>query len=139
MKIVTMGLAAALLFTSGSCFNYGNRIADFPPANGPQGAQVSMRVSGEIKDRVGELYAIDSTGVIIRSDGLTRIHWRRLVAFDTDKMGRNYSMRGAEFDDATRRAAIASVSRFPQGLTSTQLAYILEQMPAANRTLEEIQ
>lgn len=105
----------ALLFTQG-CINWGTRPDNFAPANGPGGAQVAVRIRGEAHDHVGELLAIDSSGVTIRSDRVIQIGWKRVDALDVKGMGSDFDIQFGEgpTDDKIQRLKL--VSRFPQGM-----------------------
>jgi len=104
----------ALLLAAGC--NWGTRPQNFPPAWGPGGARVAVRVSGESRDRIGELLAVDSTGVTIRASVVTFIAWKRLAALDVEGLGRDYDIAYGEPVESDKIARLALVSRFPQGI-----------------------
>jgi hypothetical protein len=127
--------ALALLLTA--C-RWGTRPANFGPALGPQGASVVVQLAGSRADRRGELFAVDSVGVIVRRPRLTRVAWSRLDALYVERMGGDYRMvrRESPPTDALRER-LARVSRFPQGLSGPLLSRVLAlmQQPA----LEDLQ
>lgn len=128
-------LGAALLLALAAC-NWGRRPDDFAPAIGPQGARVAVRVRGEDVDRVGELFSVDTAGVTLRADRLTRIRWPRLDAMDVVAMGSAYDIRFGETVTAEKRARLAPLSRFPQGLSGDLLRSVLTAL--SQSTLEEV-
>jgi hypothetical protein len=115
-----------LLFLAGC--QYGTKPSTFPPAQGPAGALVAIRAIGDSTDRVGELFAADSSGVTVRAGSLVRVSWSRLHAMDIDKMGRSVDVRPGEVVTADKRRRIAALSRFPQGLSGDLLAAVLREL-----------
>jgi hypothetical protein len=132
-----MTKAVVLLFAGLSACTYGMRPDDFEPANKPAGARVAVRVQGESSDRRGELFSVDSTGVMIGTDRLVRVRWSRLAAMDVDLLDSPYDISFGERVTAEKRARIATVSRFPQGLSGELLQRVLAKFTVA--TLEDIQ
>ena len=120
---VSMGCIAMVLAIT-AC-NWGTRPKDFPPANHPEGARVAVRVTGETADRIGELYAVDTSGVLVRAAALMRIPWSRLGAMDVLHLGGDYDVAFNEPVSRERRERLATVSRFPQGLDGALLAKVL--------------
>lgn len=112
----TPSIALCLLGAT-ACFNHGVRPDHFDPAQGPEGARVAVSVTGEDTDRVGELIAVDSVGITIRETRLLRIAWRRIVALDVAQLGKDYDILVGEPVTSEKRARLALVSRFPQGLS----------------------
>jgi hypothetical protein len=110
-------LIACALVAEAGCFNYGTQPDTFRPAQGPEGARVALRVQGERVDRVGELIAVDSIGITIREQRLIRVAWSRVAALDVAQLGKDYDIRFGELVTADKRARLALVSRFPQGLS----------------------
>lgn len=123
--------------------HWGNPPRRYPPAQGPTGAQVAVRVVGEATDRVGELYAADSAGIIVRATRLIRIPWSRLQAIDVLGMSRGYDVVGRP-RDADHLARLAALSRFPQGLSDDLLRRVLDRIAqdsldvAAGLTLDSL-
>jgi hypothetical protein len=118
-------LAAALLLAA--C-NWGTRPVNFAPALGPDGALVAVRVTGEPEDRIGELYAVDSSALFLRVERLARIPWTRVHAMDVDRMHLAYDVAPEERLTPEKRARIAALSRFPQGLSGSLLATVLARL-----------
>lgn len=118
-----------------SC-SWGTRPWTYPPAQGPVGARVAVRVQGERADRLGELYACDSTGVTLRGERIVRIAWPRLAAMDVAGLGPTYDVRWGETVTAGKRGRLALVSRFPQGLQGDVLARVL--VAARQDAIEDI-
>jgi hypothetical protein len=129
--------AAILLFAGLSACTYGLRPDDFEPANKPAGARVAVRVQGENSDRRGELFSIDSVGVTLGTDRLVRVRWSRLAAMDVDLLDSPYDISFGETVTPEKRARIATVSRFPQGLSGELLQRVVAKF--AVPTLEDIQ
>jgi hypothetical protein len=113
--------SAALAAFLAACFNHGTRPENFRPAQGAAGARVALRVQGEASDRVGELIAVDSVGVTIRERQLVEIAWRRVAALDVAQLGDDYDIHFGESVSPEKRARLALVSRFPQGLSHLPL------------------
>jgi hypothetical protein len=116
-----------MLGVSSSACSWGTRPRTFGPANGPEGATVAVRVAGEAQNRIGELYAADSSGVTIANPRLVHIPWKRLVALDVHRLD-DYDIWRGEVVTAQKRSRIARVSRFPQGLTGDLLARVLRHV-----------
>ncbi len=87
-----------------------------------------MRVQGEPSDRVGELFAVDSVGVTIYNGKLQRVGWARLEAMDVDKLGSDYDVSRGEQVGDVKRARLAPLSRFPQGLSNELLRAVLAKL-----------
>lgn len=109
-------LLSIALLSSAACFNWGTRPENFPPAVGPNGAQVSVRVRGEGRDRIGELLAVDSGGVTIRSDRVIQVAWPRVEALDVKGIGDDVDIHSGEEVSPGKLARLKLVSRFPQGI-----------------------
>jgi hypothetical protein len=110
-------LALVALVFSTAC-NWGTRPDTFTLANHPEGARVAIRVKGETVDRVGELLAADSLGIVLRGDRVLRVMWTRLDALDVDGLGGDYDVGQGERVGREKIAKLALVSRFPQGIAN---------------------
>lgn len=108
--------------------NWGMRPAKYPPARGPTGAIVAVRITGEGADRTGELFAVDSSGVTMREQALIRIPWTRVHAMDVEHLGQDFDVLPGALPDSARLARLASVSRFPQGLSGPLLRDVLTRL-----------
>jgi len=126
MRFITRSLPLCMLFAA-AC-NWGSRLEEVAPATGPQGARVALRVCGEENDRTGELFAIDSAGVIIRDAALIRVSWANVAAMDVKNMGSAYDVSFGEVVTAEKRAKLAPLSRFPQGLSGPLLRSVLSTL-----------
>jgi hypothetical protein len=115
MKRAVIALA---VFSTTGCFNYGTTPDKFAPAQSPSGARVALRVKGERADRFGELLAVDSIGITIRDGRVVRIAWPRVAALDVAQLDNEYDIRLGEVVTPEKRARLALVSRFPQGLSA---------------------
>ena len=104
------------LLLSAACFNWGVRPKDFPPALDAAGVRVAVRVSGESRDRVGELLAVDSVGIVVRDPRIIRVSWNRIEALDVADEGSDYDIRRGESVSPQKRQRLALLSRFPQGM-----------------------
>src|SRR5436190_14446735 len=80
-------VVSMLLVSSACIVNHGIRPEDFPPANGPEGVNVALRVRGESADRVGELLAADSIGLTVRGQSIVRVAWSKVEALDVAGAG----------------------------------------------------
>lgn len=117
-------IAFATLMLAGAC-TVGPSVWNYPIANRPAGATVAVRVIGETSDRVGELYASDSSGVVVRGARLVRIAWRSLAAMDVADQGARYDVRWGERVGEVKWRRLALLSRFPPGLRGEVLARVL--------------
>jgi hypothetical protein len=57
---------------------------------------LTLAVTGEVVDRVGELLAADHSASIIRGDRIIRVTWARLEQWDIDGMGWSYEVSKGE-------------------------------------------
>ena len=121
---------AALLsvLVVGAC-NIGQRPENFPAARVPAGVQVALRVRGEQTDRVGELYVVDSDGLMVRGQRLLRVRWEDVAAMDVLNLGSQYDVAFGETVRAEKRERLALVSRFPNGLSGPILVRVLSLIP----------
>jgi hypothetical protein len=126
MRFITRS-SVAFMCVAAAC-NWGTRPTDLAPAMGPQGARVAVRVRGEESDRVGELFSVDSIGVMVRNAKLTRITWPRLAAMDVKQLGSDYDISFGETVTPWKRAMLAPISRFPQGLSGDLLRAVLSAL-----------
>lgn len=110
----------------GACV-WGTRPNRFPPALGPQGARVALRVTGESLDRVGELYAVDGEGIVLAESSLMRIRWPRVHALDVDRLDEKFDILAKETVSAEKRERLRLISRFPQGLSGALLDSVLSK------------
>jgi hypothetical protein len=130
-------LATALTLLLGvSACKWGVRPENYAPANAPEGARVAVRVTGESADRVGELFAVDTSGIIIYNGKLQRVSWPRIQAMDVDRLGSDYDISFGEQVGPVKRARLAPLSRFPQGLSGDLLRAVLAKIELTG--LEEI-
>lgn len=106
---------------------WGTRPNRFPPALGPQGARVALRVTGESRDRVGELYAVDSAGIVLAETSLTRITWPRVHALDVERLDERFDIFRGETVSVDKRERLRLISRFPQGLSGALLDSVLSK------------
>jgi hypothetical protein len=134
MRFITS--AFVVLMCGVAACNWGTRPTDLTPAMGPQGARVAVRVRGEASDRIGELFAVDSIGVMVRDVKLTRIRWPQLAAMDVKQLGSDYDVSFGETVTASKRAKLAPLSRFPQGLSGDLLRSVLSALNQS--ALEEV-
>jgi hypothetical protein len=108
-------LIPSLLLSTG-CFHWGTRPQNFPPAMGPQGARVSVRVLRDPTDHVGELLAVDSSAITIRATRVIRIAWTRIEAVDVAGVGGDYDVKAGERITAEKLDRLRLLARFPQGI-----------------------
>jgi hypothetical protein len=112
--------------------NHGMQPKTFIPAISPAGAVVWVRLPGDRADRTGELYAVDSAGAIVLSGRLTRFPWHRLERLDVVGLGAEFDAGPSTASDPDRRARLALVSRFPQGLDGDLLRRVLATLGQAS-------
>ena len=124
-RLTTLLLAGIGLSTA--CM-WGTRPANFPPAKGPQGATVSIRVRGETRVVRGELYAVDSVGVTIAAPRLLLVHWDHLIAMEVERLDSAYDVWRGERVGDRKKHRLSLVSRFPQGLSGELLARVLQRL-----------
>src|SRR5581483_10795280 len=111
-----------MLIACGGCFSWGTPPDKFPPALGPEGARVALRVRGESADRLGELLAVDSTGITIRGDRVITVAWPKVAALDVKDVGLDYDIVMGEPVSPEKIARLALLSRFPQGMRRVPVA-----------------
>ena len=128
-KRSTRALALLSLLPVLAACQWGTRPRTFPPAQSPVGATVAVRIVGEPADRVGELYAADAAGVMVRGQRLARFPWTQIAALDVHRMGGDYDVAAGVTPDTARIARLAALSRFPQGLSGELLRRVLERLP----------
>ena len=107
-------LLVALVFEAGCV--WGTKPSGFPPATGPEGALVAVRVQGEHTDRVGELLAVDSVGLTIGGGHTVRVSWAKVEALDVENAGSYYDVQFGEKITREKISRLALISRFPQGM-----------------------
>jgi hypothetical protein len=107
----TLTLAAALLLSTSGC-NWGTRPQDLPVATSAAGARIAVRVSGERKDRLGELLAVSTEGLYLRDARLTYISWAQVAAIDVYKLDGDFDLRTSSAVTEEYKQRLALVSRF---------------------------
>lgn len=131
---LTAGLlarCAATVSLSLVACTWGMTPARLPAANGPEGVQVAVRVRGESVDRVGELFAVDSIGMMVHGTELQRVAWSRVHAVDVAGFGAPYDVAPGRAVDLPARRRLALLSRYPQGLDEALLARVLSALGQA--------
>ena len=124
-------LMLTILASTNACY-WGPKPNTFAPALGPQGVEVAVRVSGVAAETLGELYAVDSTGIILRAGKLQRIPWSRVIAMDAENLDEEFDIVRRGRPDAAKVARLRLVSRFPQGLHGEMLRAVLKQLGQAD-------
>ena len=124
-KLARAGLLATLALAA--C-NWGTRPGNLEPATGPSGVRIAYRLSGDELDRFAELFAVDSAGMLVLDRKLMHVAWSRVSAMDAYRLDGDYDLRKNEKMLPGKRAKLALVSRFPQGLTGTMLARVLAEL-----------
>ncbi|MFL5581523.1 MAG: hypothetical protein ACJ8AO_14230 [Gemmatimonadaceae bacterium] len=118
------GLALTAALVLAAC-SHGTLPQKFPPANHPTGVKVAVRVRGDSADRVGELYAADSAGLVLADARVSRIAWPVIEAMDVEGLDDRYDVLHGEAVTPVKWSRLALVSRFPQGLSGELLARVL--------------
>ena len=124
MTAARAAAVTSLVLFAGACM-IGPTVWNYPVATRPAGATVAVRVTGETSDRVGELLASDSGGVVVRGPRLARIPWRSLAAMDVADQGARYDVRWGERVGEAKWRRLALLSRFPSGLQGEVLRRVL--------------
>ena len=117
-------IPSVLAFAVLTACTHGTQPSNFPPALGPEGASIALRVKGETRDRVGELLAADSTGVTMLETRVVLVAWASIHAIDVDKVGAPYDVLPGQTAHDHRQLAL--LARFPQGLRGSLLAAVLK-------------
>jgi hypothetical protein len=120
-----VALSACLAVALASACFWGTRPQRFAPARGPDGATVLLRTQRDGIIRRGELFAVDSVGVIVRTDRLLSVPWNRVAEIEVLGLDGAYDVARGEVVDPAKRARLALVSRFPQGLADELLRRVL--------------
>ncbi|MEO7522276.1 MAG: hypothetical protein ABIW79_10710 [Gemmatimonas sp.] len=133
---ITRRLAFGALLMLAAC-NWGPRPAKLEPAQSPAGIRIAFRLVGEKVDRVAELFAVDSAGMIVHDRQLTRVPWSRVYAMDVYRLDSKYDVQPRETISREKRDRLALVSRFPQGLSGPLLTRVLAELKQG--ALQELQ
>ncbi len=121
MRPVTILLAFTLL---GGCV-WGTRPKDVHVAVNPTGARVTLHLRDGSPPRYGELYLVDSAGLVVRDERLVRIPWARIRQVDVMAISHNFDIYDVARMDPVRERRLRLVSRFPYGLSGPVLAQVL--------------
>lgn len=114
----------AVLLLAGGCV-WGIRPAKLPVATTPGGARVSVVLTGSKMTLAGELFAADSSGLLLHHQRLTRIPWARISFLDAMTLPDTYDLTAKDAATPAKQRRLALVSRFPQGLSGPLLAQVL--------------
>lgn len=124
-----MMLTFTLLALMGAC-TWGTRVRSQAFATTPAGANLYYELWGDPQRVLGELFAVDSSALLIYSDRLRRVPLERLAYADFPTLGSRYDV--SRYDVSVGRypapaklARLGLVSRFPQGLSGPLLAQVL--------------
>jgi len=119
-------LLAALIVVPvvGAC-THGTRVATLDGATSPGGFHAYYRTIGDTVHHFGELFAVDATALLIRTDVIRRIPWDRLEYLNVDKVGNAFDVKVKQRPDAAKIERLRLSSRFPQGLSGPLLAQVL--------------
>lgn len=120
MRRASLAVSAVLLT---ACI-HGTQLKEFRPAHAPDGARLAMRLDGQQAAFTGELFAVDSTGLIVMTTQLIHVRFDRLRTVDVIGLGMPYDVSDGRFE-REHIARFALVSRFPQGLEAAMLARLL--------------
>lgn len=119
-----MLLTCTLLALTGAC-TWGTKVTSQAFATTPAGANVYYQLWGDPQRVLGELFAVDSSALLIYSDRLRRIPWERLAYADFPTLGSRYDVSVGRRPAPAKLARLGLVSRFPQGLSGPLLAQVL--------------
>ena len=119
-----MLLTCTLLALMGAC-TWGTKVTSQAFATTPAGANVYYQLRGDPQRVLGELFAVDSSALLIYSDRLRRIPWERLAYADFPTLGSRYDVSVGRHPARAKLARLGLVSRFPQGLSGPLLAQVL--------------
>lgn len=118
------GFAAALLALA--CVNVGTQVQEFSVASGPNGAMANIQTeSGAIS---GELLAVQEDGVIVLDNSVMElVPYHFIRSLRLRQLDGDYAL-GSDAPDRARRARLASVSRYPQGINVQLRQRLLAQL-----------
>jgi hypothetical protein len=117
-------LALVALPVAGAC-THGTRVATLGPATAPEGFHAWYRTKGDTVHHFGELFAVDRSALLIRTDRIRRIPWERLEYLNVDKVGNLFDVKVNQRPDSAKVERLRLSSRFPQGLSGPLLAQVL--------------
>ncbi len=117
-------LSVTLLVLVGAC-TWGTRVKGQAFATTPTGANVYYQIRGTRERVLGELFAVDSSAVLIYTDRLRRIPWERLSYADFPTLDGRFDVTVGRRQEPEKLARLGLVSRFPQGLSGPLLAQVL--------------
>lgn len=118
-------LAALIVLPIVGACTHGTRVATLDGATSPNGFHAYYRTTGDTVHHYGELFAVDATAVLIRTDVLRRIPWDRLVYLNVDKLERRFDVKVKQRPDSAKLERLRLASRFPQGLSGPLLTQVL--------------
>ena len=115
MNAARVVLALAIVSLPATACVIGPKLAVYPPAHGPQGAAVAIRVGRSTI--TGEAIAVTDSGVVTVHEGqLAFVPWPAIDDLSVNGIRSSY-IPARDGPEPSRRARIARLSRFPQGLT----------------------
>lgn len=104
---------------------WGVKASDIPWSRGPDGAPATVRIEGDRQPMTGELVAVDSLGILLRTTILSRIRWGAVRALDVRGLGSGYRVAGGAIPSIATIQRLALVSHFPQGVEPAVLTQLL--------------
>jgi hypothetical protein len=116
----------ALLFApmlAATACTLGGNVRTYPPATSPEGVQVQIGTSPRV---AGELLAVDSTGLLVRTSANQLFRVPLAVArFVQPRHGSGVRVPPLEQDALRRLRNLTLMSRFPQGVSNELLHNLL--------------
>lgn len=118
-------LVTLIIFPLVGACTYGTRVSTIDGATSPGGFHAYYRTNGDTVHHFGELFAVDATALLIRTDVVRRIPWDRLEYLNVDKVGNAFDVKVKQRPDSAKIERLRLSSRFPQGLSGPLLAQVL--------------
>ena len=123
MRTQSLLCAVAIVSLISGC-RYGVSARTFPPALGPNG--VTIRVSTENQQFVGELLEVRDTAFVLLSNRTVRLLPYSVIVEANARGGDStLTVRGGRPPDSGTQEKLRLLSRFPQGLSPELLGEVL--------------
>lgn len=117
-----LGLLFPPILAAAAC-TFGGNVRTYPPANSPQGVQVEVGTNPPVS---GELLAVDSTGLLVRTPANQLFRIPLAVArFVQPEHGPRVDVTPPEQAALRRLRNVRLMSRFPQGVSSELLQNLM--------------
>jgi hypothetical protein len=115
------------LMSLGAC-QWGTTPKKLNPLLTASGVQVAITLPVQTWPLRGELYAVDSTGAMVKADLLTQVPWSAMRSMDVVGFGTGFDMPTGMGMSIEHRERLRLISRFPQGLNGSLLTRVLQTL-----------